>query len=127
MSGKTLICYVAQVTDSPVKTAENLHAAVASIGGGFVLLSIHGYDDDPRDLIEIPEVRAWCRRFIEAGGLDSIPIIDDGPPETNGTALKDFNLLAIAGLPGAREDANHLVHFDLDEVARQRKKYSKAS
>ncbi len=33
---------------------------------GAVTLVLHGYDDDPRELESIPEVRAWFARLFEA-------------------------------------------------------------
>lgn len=33
---------------------------------GTIDMSVHGYDRDPRELYEIPEVRRWFERFIDA-------------------------------------------------------------
>lgn len=32
-------------------------------GAGNVSFRVHGYDDDPRDLLQIPEFRAFCRKM----------------------------------------------------------------
>ena len=124
---KTLLCYVAVVTEPPAKTAATMGMALLASGGGLVMLSFYGYDDDPRPLHQIPEVRAWCRGFIEAGGLDYMPAFGDGPPDMEGQILKDYTLLAFAGMPGASIDAQCRMHLDKQTVAAQRKKYSKAS
>jgi hypothetical protein len=36
---------------------------------GETVFGVHGYDDDPRELGEIPEVRAHCRRMVDFGVL----------------------------------------------------------
>lgn len=38
--------------------------------GKSLFLSISGYDHDPRELHQIPEVRALCQRIVESGFID---------------------------------------------------------
>lgn len=45
-----------------------------------VRLSFAGWDEDPREVWDIPEICEWARQFVLAGGLPSLdPSGDDGP------------------------------------------------
>jgi hypothetical protein len=44
-------------------------APVLDLAGSGAQLSVNGYDNDPRELGEIPEAVALLRRFVEVGGL----------------------------------------------------------
>jgi hypothetical protein len=59
-------------------------------------LSIHGYDDDPRDLWEIREVRAYLCRWAQFAGLKSSADAD---------ALKiDVTMCGVLAKCGAFDD-----------------------
>ena len=38
---------------------------LVSIGPGNIVFTVHGYDDDPRELVAIPEFRAFARKMRE--------------------------------------------------------------
>jgi hypothetical protein len=58
--------------------------------------SVHGYDDDPRGLWEIPEVRAYLCHWAEFAGLNSSADAD---------ALRiDDNMAALLAKCGALDD-----------------------
>src|ERR1700680_4478294 len=60
--------------------------------------SIHGYDDDPRGLWEIPEVRAYLCRWAQFAGLNSSADTD---------ALKiDVNMSGVLAKCGAFDDVD---------------------
>jgi hypothetical protein len=49
-----------------------------------IVCLIRGFDDDPRELFDIPEVRAFCRRIVNLGlisYLDFTTIFDPKMPE----------------------------------------------
>jgi hypothetical protein len=49
-----------------------------------VVCSIRGFDKDPHELFEIPEIRAFCRRIVNLGFisyLDFTTIFHEGVPE----------------------------------------------
>lgn len=51
------------------KMAPAVRKILAHSPGAEVMLSIDGYDDDPRELYEIPETRDYLRRYARASGL----------------------------------------------------------
>lgn len=77
---------------------------------GAVTLVFHGYDNDPRELESIPEVRAWFARLFEAW-----PYWSFFASRIDQTVPLDLSLLlsgeAVAGEPGMVGWA-----FDLDEL-----------
>jgi len=48
--------------------------------GGYAYCTIRGYDDDPRPLCEIPEVRRYCRRLYDLG-FPAALILSTSKPE----------------------------------------------
>lgn len=42
-----------------------------------VVVTFSGYDEDHRELEEIPEVRAWCRRFLEGVTSSTVLALTD--------------------------------------------------
>jgi hypothetical protein len=58
------------------------------------------WDDDPRELYDIPEVQEWCQEFVEAGGLSLLDRPQDLPAGLH-TLPSQYLVVACAGLPGA--------------------------
>lgn len=52
-----------------------------------ITLTIHGFDDDPRELYEVVEVRALCRRLVDHGFISGLDIATTITPNdaTKGT------------------------------------------
>jgi hypothetical protein len=58
---------------------------------GRIVLLFHGYDDDPRELWDIPEVAVLCQRLVEMGFISYlypgyVPGVDDPSPEALGAS-----------------------------------------
>lgn len=68
---------------------------------GSVVCTIDGYDHDPRELGEIPEVRAFCRRLVDQGFISfleattSIPELSKVPGGSQ-AGLGAFEVWALA-------------------------------
>ena len=58
------------------KAADMWRKATARYPKALYNLMIHGYDDDPRELWEFPEVCAYVRKWAELVGLDDIDEAD---------------------------------------------------
>ena len=64
----------------------------------FSEIAVHGYDDDPRGLWEIPEVRAYLCRWAQFAGLTSSADAD---------ALNiDMNMCGVLAKCGAFDDVD---------------------
>lgn len=69
------------------KTMHQLQQMTAKTGRGFEA-SIFGFDDDPRELCEIPEVRAFCQKLIKIGLIHYLVHSSLlGVPQTTGQLL----------------------------------------
>jgi hypothetical protein len=55
---------------------------------------IAGFDDDPRELGEVPEVRAFCRRLVDAGFISWLDVSTSIP------ALRNPKLSGIGMMAG---------------------------
>ena len=83
------------------------------------------WDNDPRELYDIPEVQKWCREFIQKGGLSLVDRMEDVVPGVDlPTNLPTQMLLvACAGMPGAERKGGKLFHYDLDQIAALEQQY----
>lgn len=50
-----------------------------------IVCSIHGFDDDPRELWNIPEVQSFCRRLIDIGFISDLEFAPHWEPDLSGT------------------------------------------
>jgi hypothetical protein len=63
-------CHIGtKVSDRQIDTTIRLYNKPTGKGEEVVLLKIIGYDDDPRELHEIPEVSEFCKRVVNRGML----------------------------------------------------------
>jgi hypothetical protein len=89
--GLTLINVVTTVDETDeelITTARNV--AGQSNGRTFmVVMTVHGYDDDPRELHRIPEVRPLMRRLVDFGFI-SVLTRSSMVPELGGVDLGGF-------------------------------------
>jgi hypothetical protein len=51
-----------------------------------IVCSIYGFDEDPRELHEIPEVRGFCRRLVSVGFISYLDYASTLLPEERQTA-----------------------------------------
>jgi hypothetical protein len=70
-------------TDEELVTAARNVAEQHAGQAALVFMSVYGYDADPRELWEIPEVRAHCRRLVDFGFI-SILVRSSIVPELGG-------------------------------------------
>jgi hypothetical protein len=117
--GKTLAMLTMSVDYDLAELRDMMRQGVEfrSAPGTWVLMIIAGYDDDPRELWDIPEVQAFCRRLIKMGMLAALdPAIEfqiDGMPKPGWGAV-DVWLAAHGLIKG------HRVELNEKEVARYR-------
>lgn len=80
-------------------------------------LSIADYDEDERQLWEIPEVRDWCKRYIEQGGLVTLAFEAQlGGPDIG--HIGKLRLAALAGIDDASFDDEGRVMVDMRQLQR---------
>lgn len=50
-----------------------------------VIMSFGGYESDPREVDQIPEVRQWCRRFLDGPTGSTLVVLADetNPPDNH--------------------------------------------
>ena len=83
---------------SAKRNARAFREIAARQPGAELCPSIHGYDDDPRGLWEIPEVRAYLCRWAKFAGLNSSADAD---------ALKiEMNMCAVLAKCGVFDDVD---------------------
>jgi hypothetical protein len=126
MTEYDLAFYAASLDETPEQAVKAIALAASASRRPYVCMGIHGYDDDPRELYDIPEVRAWCKRFVELGGLDYLPSLENGPPGSVGSIIHDHLMLLIAGHPTV-QTLGGKPFFNAGAVAKVRKQYSKAN
>jgi hypothetical protein len=83
----------------------------AKTAKGRVLFGIKGYDDDPRQLWEVPGVRSWMRQ-LDALFPYWFYFLDTGPRSTLGFVA--FSLCAYEKVPGG----SHIPPEELQEFLR---------
>lgn len=106
--------FVANTNNTPEMTLNSL-TKMMEVTGQRVCLYFDNWDDDPRELWDIPEVRAWCRKFIELGGLSVL----DRPEDASYSLLEvpsQLLVLACSGLPGATRLDKLRFTYDLERI-----------
>lgn len=88
----------------PAERGKNLPHEVASFLLKIALLrdrgahlTFEGYEDDPRELHEIPECCAWALEFIRAGGLPGLCRQTDYPHEAKFEFLDQSRIATMSG------------------------------
>lgn len=62
-----LLALPTSATDSELLAQMRAMEASRKSGVKYVALTIFGFDSDPRELWQIPEVQAFCRRLVDIG------------------------------------------------------------
>jgi hypothetical protein len=70
--------------DKAQRAAQKWRDVVAKHPRACFVLMIPGYDDDPRELWEFPEVTAYVRHFAEAAGIRYVNDVPGSDPEVRG-------------------------------------------
>lgn len=60
-----------------------------------VVMSFNGFDEDPREVDEIPEVRAWCRRFLESPAASTLVALADETEPPDDPMLREALVHAV--------------------------------
>lgn len=88
-----------------------------------IKLFFGNWDDDPREIYDIPEVTTWCQNFIRLGGLSFI----DGVLEMTSTELlhtpSQLMVMACSGWPGAERVGAQTFKYDLDRIEATERQY----
>jgi hypothetical protein len=67
-----------------VKIMQSMRQIRASSEPSVIMCFIHGFDDDPRDLWHIPEVKRFCRRLTDIGFISDLDFAPHWDPDLNG-------------------------------------------
>lgn len=113
--------FLADTKKSPKATFEKVQALLGHTGRR-VGLYFGNWDDDPRELYDIPECRAWCKAFIELGGLSLLDRPKDLPPAARAFPSQ-YLMVAIAGMPGAARLGPFEFSYDHKRIAQLEREY----
>lgn len=106
---------------SPEQTIEKLQDLSVGLETR-VHLFFGNWDNDERELYDIPEVQRWCRRFIELGGMSLISRVEDMHGEITAFNMpSQFLVAACAGAAGAERLGPRLFSYNEKEIARVEK------
>lgn len=61
----------------------------------FIICAIRGFDDDSRELYEIPEVRAFCRRIVNLGFISYLEFSTSISPNLPETVKKGWGATEV--------------------------------
>lgn len=112
MPDKRLILALANVTDPPAQFAARL-VILRRRAKAYAVLAFNGYDSDEREVWQVPEIQAWCRAFVEAGGLSSIMPVEEWPADQDHPGMLRHEIVLTAGLPGVTYKTAGPVGHDL--------------
>jgi hypothetical protein len=105
------------MTDDEIKECiHKMHHRAVESEQGF-LLTIAGYDKDPRCLWEVPEVVAFCQRLIDIGFLSVLAVYAESIPGLEGAGFGAMEVYMIASgrikarakYPITEEDFRHVM------------------
>lgn len=60
-----------------------------------IICAVHGFDDDSRELYEIPEVRAFCRRLVCQGFISYLDFCTTVPEACDGETLDGWGAMEV--------------------------------
>ena len=82
-----------------------------------IVCLVRGFDDDPRELFDIPEVRAFCRRIVNLGLISYLDFTTFFNPEVPEEAKKAWGAAEVwlCGEGGLKRN-NTLMKKLLDEL-----------
>ena len=100
MSSYTAVFYLADTRHTPTETLAKIQETY-DFTHQRLYLFFGNWDEDPRELWQIPEVRSWCQAFIRLGGLHYLmPYTNELETSSPGMVPCQLLLIAIAGFPG---------------------------
>lgn len=124
-SGKLAFLVVDTHNQTPARAVEGLEVLYRSTGRSAVL-AFSNWDNDPRELYDIPEVTDWCGRFIRLGGLSYIVGIADAVEELGTDTSSQLLVMTCAGWPEVKRTGAMSFEYDLDRIAAAELQYRPA-